>query len=135
MRSLCLCKYSQQPTSLSPSSSSTSWTKTLANGRAYEEERKRAEVLAEIDRAKTAFFSNVSHEFRTPLTLILGPIENALAQGALDGENLKAVHRSALRLLRLVNSLLDFSRIEAGRLHSSLEPTDLPALTSGLAAS
>jgi PAS domain S-box-containing protein len=107
----------------------------VCNARAYEEERQRAEKLAELDRAKTAFFSNVSHEFRTPLTLILGPIEDSLARGALDGENLKAVHRSALRLLRLVNSLLDFSRIEAGRLQSSFEPTDLPVLTSGLAGS
>ena len=105
----------------------------VSNARAYEEERKRAEGLAELDRAKTAFFSNVSHELRTPLTLILGPIEDALGHGALDGENLKAVHRSALRLLRLVNSLLDFSRIEAGRLQSSFELTDLPLLTGGLA--
>jgi PAS domain S-box-containing protein len=107
----------------------------IVNARAYEAEKKRAEALAEIDRAKTAFFSNVSHEFRTPLTLILGPIEDALGHGSLDGENLKSVHRSALRLLRLVNSLLDFSRIEAGRLQSSFEPTDLPVLTAGLAGS
>jgi PAS domain S-box-containing protein len=107
----------------------------VSNARAYEEERERAERLADLDRAKTAFFSNVSHEFRTPLTLILGPIEDALAHGTLDGENLKAVHRSALRLLRLVNSLLDFSRIEAGGLRSSFEPTDLPVLTAGLAGS
>ncbi|HEV3193522.1 MAG TPA: histidine kinase dimerization/phospho-acceptor domain-containing protein, partial [Polyangiaceae bacterium] len=104
---------------------------------AYEEERRKAEALAEIDRAKTAFFSNVSHEFRTPLTLILGPIEDALARsaGGLNGESLQAVHRSALRLLRLVNSLLDFSRIEAGRLQPSFEPTDLASLTVGLAGS
>jgi signal transduction histidine kinase len=90
----------------------------IANAGAYEAEKKRAEALAEIDRAKTAFFSNVSHEFRTPLTLILGPIEDALAtaEKSLQGENLIAVHRSALRLSRLVNSLLDFARIEAGRL-------------------
>ena len=109
----------------------------VSNARAYEEERERAEALAELDRAKTAFFSNVSHEFRTPLTLMLGPIEHALAQpaGTLDGESLKAVHRSTLRLFRLVNSLLDFSRIEAGRLQSTFEPTDLAVLTGGLAGS
>jgi PAS domain S-box-containing protein len=107
----------------------------VSNARAYEDERRRAEQLAELDRAKTAFFANVSHEFRTPLTLILGPIEDALSHGALDGENLLAVHRNALRLLRLVNSLLDFSRIEAGCPQSSFEPTDLPVLTAGLAGS
>jgi signal transduction histidine kinase len=109
----------------------------VSSARAYEEERERAEKLAELDRAKTAFFSNVSHEFRTPLTLILGPLEDALGdpEGALRGESLEAVHRSALRLLRLVNSLLDFSRIEAHRLTSSFEPTDLAVLTGGLAGS
>jgi signal transduction histidine kinase len=97
-------------------------------GRLYEE-------LKGLDRAKTAFFSNVSHEFRTPLTLILGPVEDALAgpSRALLGPGLEAVHRSALRLLRLVNSLLDFSRIEAGRLHASFEATDIAALTAELA--
>ena len=88
----------------------------VANARAYEQERKRAEALAEIDRAKTMFFSNVSHEFRTPLTLILGPLTDALAGGkGLDVAQLDLVHRNSLRLLKLVNSLLDFSRIEAGR--------------------
>jgi signal transduction histidine kinase len=109
---------------------------SLATARAYEEERQRAEKLAEIDRAKTAFFSNVSHEFRTPLTLILGPVEDAITDDrALDGESLAAVHRSAVRLLGLVNSLLEFSRAEAGRLQASFEETDLAALTSGLAGS
>jgi signal transduction histidine kinase len=111
----------------------------LANARAYEEERQRAEALAALDRTKTAFFSNVSHEFRTPLTLMLGPIEDALA-GAEDlppvlREQLDVAHRNALRLLKLVNSLLDFSRIEAGRTRASFEPTDLAALTAGLASS
>jgi PAS domain S-box-containing protein len=108
----------------------------IANARAYEEEKRRAEALAEIDRAKTAFFSNVSHEFRTPLTLMLGPLEDAI-NGALDvtqKQGLEVVHRNGLRLLKLVNSLLDFSRIEAGRVQASYEPTDLATYTTELAS-
>ena len=106
----------------------------IASARAYEAEKKRAEALAELDRAKTTFFSNVSHEFRTPLTLILGPLEDALARPAvsLEGDDLRAAHRNAVRLLRLVNSLLDFARIEAGRLQMSFAPTDLSRLTREL---
>jgi signal transduction histidine kinase len=91
--------------------------------------------LGELDAAKTAFFSNVSHEFRTPLTLILGPAERALASGdqVLAGEDLAALYRNALRLLRLVNSLLDFSRIESGGLQPAFAPTDLSTFTAGLA--
>jgi PAS domain S-box-containing protein len=111
---------------------------SITNARAYEEERKRAEALAEIDRAKTAFFSNVSHEFRTPLTLMLGPLEAALATSAEElpkrREDLALVHRSSLRLLRLVNTLLDFSRLEAGRVEASYEPADLSAHTLELAS-
>src|SRR5262245_34884814 len=109
----------------------------ISNAHAYEEERKRAEALAEIDRAKTAFFSNVSHEFRTPLTLMLGPLEDALAEGGLSPEaheRLNVAHRNSLRLLKLVNTLLDFSRIEAGRIHAVYEPVDLAALTADLAS-
>ena len=109
----------------------------VASAKAYEEEKRRAETLAELDRAKTAFFSNVSHELRTPLTLILGPVEDMLAErdtGSGDRERLELVHRSSLRLLKLVNSLLEFSRIEAGRVQASFEPTDLPALTIDLAS-
>jgi GAF domain-containing protein len=75
----------------------------VANARAYEEERKRAEALAELDRAKTAFFSNVSHEFRTPLTLILGPLEDALAETKepRQRERLELLHRNALRLQQM----------------------------------
>ncbi len=109
-------------------------TAAVASARAYSEERKRAEALAEIDRAKTAFFSNVSHEFRTPLTLILGPLEEELAEShdplpPARRERLEMAHRNSLRLLRLVNMLLDFSRIEAGRIQASYEPTDLAGLT------
>jgi signal transduction histidine kinase len=107
----------------------------IANARAYETERERSEALAEIDRAKTAFFSNVSHEFRTPLTLMLGPVEDMardpqLPQGVRS--RLDVVHRNSLRLLKLVNSLLEFSRIEAGRIQASYEPTDLALLTRDL---
>jgi PAS domain S-box-containing protein len=110
----------------------------LSTVRAREDERRRAEALAEIDRAKTAFFSNVSHEFRTPLTLMLGPLEDSLAHtdhlSTQERERLELAHRNALRLLKLVNTLLDFSRIEAGRLQASHEPTDLAALTVDLAS-
>jgi signal transduction histidine kinase len=109
----------------------------LTSARANEAEKKRSAQLAEIDRAKTAFFSNVSHEFRTPLTLILGPVEDALAMTApsLAGDVLVSVHRSVLRLLRLVNSLLDYARVESGRLQLAFVPTDLPALTIEIANS
>jgi PAS domain S-box-containing protein len=111
----------------------------IANARAYEEERQRAEALEELDHAKTAFFSNVSHEFRTPLTLMLGPVEDILAQpeGQVVPEHrdlLTTVHRNGLRLQKLVNTLLDFSRIEAGRVEASYEPTDLATVTADLAS-
>jgi signal transduction histidine kinase/DNA-binding response OmpR family regulator len=109
----------------------------VANARAYESERRRAEALAEIDRAKTVFFSNVSHEFRTPLTLMLGPVEEALDNPETPlpvRTQLELAHRNSLRLLKLVNTLLDFSRIEAGRVQASYEPTDLSALTGDLAS-
>jgi len=114
-------------------------TTAVANARSYQEERKRGEALAEIDRAKTAFFSNVSHEFRTPLTLMLGPLEDELAERdsplpAARRERLETAHRNSLRLLKLVNSLLDFSRIEAGRTQVSYESTDLAAYTAELAS-
>ena len=109
----------------------------LADAQAYEAERQRAESLAAIDRAKTIFFSNVSHEFRTPLTLMLGPILEAMANPATPEPvrgQLELAHRNSLRLSKLVNSLLDFSRIEAGRAQASYEPSDLAALTRDLAS-
>ncbi|WP_432824951.1 SpoIIE family protein phosphatase [Dactylosporangium sp. CA-092794] len=110
----------------------------LATARAYEGERRRAESLAELDRAKTAFFTNVSHEFRTPLTLLLGPAEDALADTAapLPGAHrgrLEVIRRNAERLHKLVNTLLDFSQLESGRLEARLEPLDLARVTTELA--
>ncbi|BBD69241.1 multi-sensor hybrid histidine kinase [Nostoc commune NIES-4072] len=114
-------------------------TIAIANARAYEEERKRLEALAELDRAKTTFFNNISHEFRTPLTLMLSPLKEMLTE--LDGilptkaqEKLEMVQRNGTRLLKLVNTLLDFSRIEAGRTIASYEPIDLATYTAELAS-
>ena len=111
----------------------------VGNVLAYEREQRRAEELAEIDRSKTAFFSNVSHEFRTPLTLILGPLAESLAdaQHQLDPvqrQRIEVTHRNSLRLLKLVNSLLDFSRIEAGRVMATYIPADLRHVTLDLAS-
>ncbi len=112
---------------------------SVANARAYSAEKKRAEALAEIDRAKTAFFSNVSHEFRTPLTLMLGPLDDLLARSQthlspMAKEQLDLVSRNGARLLRLVNTLLDFSRLEAGRVQAVYLATDLARFTSELAS-
>ena len=111
----------------------------ISNAVAYETERRRAEQLAELDRAKTQFFSNVSHEFRTPLTLMLAPLEDVLPEARerlspQHHEQLVAARRNALRLLKLVNTLLDFSRIEVGRIHAVYEPTDLASFTSEIAS-
>lgn len=121
-------------------------TTALTNVRAYEEERRRAAheaersaALAELDRAKTAFFSNVSHEFRTPLTLMLGPAEDALTDSDdplsfNQQQRIKVIQRNGLRLLKLVNTLLDFSRIESDRISAVYEPTDLATFTAELAS-
>jgi signal transduction histidine kinase len=108
----------------------------VASARAFEQEQHRADLLAQLDRQKTAFFSNVSHEFRTPLTLILGPVDAALAsrERALSGAELERVQRNARRLSKLVNTLLDFSRLEAGRAEARFEPVDASALTAALAS-
>ncbi|RXN88232.1 response regulator receiver protein [Achromobacter aloeverae] len=108
----------------------------ISNAVAYEQESRRAQALAELDQAKTTFFSNVSHEFRTPLTLLLGPLEDALAQPGAPwpAERTEMMHRNALRLQKMVNGLLDFARIEAGRMQASYEPVDLAAATRDLAS-
>ncbi len=104
----------------------------LSSAGAYEHERQRAEALAQVDQAKTVFLTNVSHEFRTPLTLMLGPLEDAIA-GTRDpalAARLEMVHRNGRRLLRMVNSLLDFARLEAGRSEPRLVVTDVGQRTA-----
>jgi PAS domain S-box-containing protein len=110
----------------------------IGNAEAYEEAHMRVDALAELDRVKTAFFSNVSHELRTPLTLLLGPIEDALgkpeSEQLLAGDDLDLLRRNGRRLLKLVNTLLDFSRLEAGRIQAVYEPVDLAVYTAELAS-
>ena len=110
----------------------------VRNAQEYEQERRRAEALAELDRVKTTFFTNVSHEFRTPLTLMLGPLADALSDATAplppaQRERVETAWRNATRLLTLVNSLLTFSSLEAGRARSDARVVDLAALTTELA--
>ncbi|MGY1822441.1 ATP-binding protein [Geodermatophilus sp. SYSU D00079] len=108
----------------------------VLDARAYAAERSRAEALAELDQAKTAFFANVSHELRTPLTLLLAPISDALAGTGLQPsvrDQLTLALRNGQRLQGLVNDLLDFVSIEAGRTAAVRVETDLAALTAELA--
>ncbi|WP_371782289.1 SpoIIE family protein phosphatase [Streptosporangium subroseum] len=110
----------------------------VADATALEAARERAEQLAALDHAKTTFFSNVSHELRTPLTLILGPLEDLLADPDTlrpgDRDRIDMIHRNALRLLKQVNTLLDFSRAQSGDGGIRPEPLDLAALTAELAS-
>jgi PAS domain S-box-containing protein len=110
----------------------------VSRAQAFEDERRRAEDLAELDRAKTAFFTNVSHELRTPLTLLLGPASDALEDqqeplSPAQRSRMEIVQRNGERLLKLVNTLLDFSRLESGRTVPRFEPLDLAAYTAELA--
>lgn len=106
---------------------------------AVEQERQRTETLVELDRTKTLFFTHISHEFRTPLTLLLAPLQDALNDSThpldpVHRERLELLYRNSLRLLKLVNTLLDFSRIEAGRMEAVYEPVDLATFTADLAS-
>jgi signal transduction histidine kinase len=110
-------------------------TTANATARAKELARERAEALAALDRAKTLFLSDVSHEFRTPLTLLLSPLDDVIVRGEVnegDRELLQTSRRAATRLLKLVQSLLDFSRVEAGRIQAYFAPTELSALTADI---
>ncbi|KAG0228517.1 hypothetical protein BGW42_002108 [Actinomortierella wolfii] len=106
-------------------------------GRVRENERMNAEALYELNQAKISFFQNVSHELRTPLTLMLAPLEDVIAQTPSNSAlrpNLEMIQRNTRRLLKLVNTLLQFSRIEAGRSHAMFEETDLAKYTRDISA-
>ncbi len=109
----------------------------IAEASAYQGERRRAEEMSELDAAKTAFFTNVSHELRTPVSLILGPIADALADGeaplhARHVERLELAWRNGSRLLKIIASLLDLSRLQSGHSRPNYACVDLPALTKAL---
>ena len=102
----------------------------LTDAAAYDTERQRAEAFAQLDEAKTRFFENISHEFRTPLTLMMAPLDALLddPQVSLPAgrrADVDAARRAVLRLSRLVDTLLEFAQAEADALHARLEPTDL----------
>ena len=111
---------------------------SIAEAQVRQHERDRLQRLADLDRAKTEFFSNVSHEFRTPLTLLLAPLEELSRRETQlpepVGEELRVAARHARQLLNQVNTLLDFSQAEAARLRARFEPTNLSSLTRDIAS-
>ena len=111
--------------------------RTVARARARELEQRQRDSIAALDQAKSALLSNVSHELRTPLALILGQLEQVLETDEVlppGRESLTIAQRSAMRMLKLVGALLDFSRLEAGEHEGDFQPTDLPQLTRDVAA-
>jgi signal transduction histidine kinase/DNA-binding NarL/FixJ family response regulator len=106
----------------------------LTDALAYDSQRRRAEALAQLDAAKTRFMQNVSHELRNPLTLILGSLRALREDGRGNRDDIDAADRSAMRLQRLVDSLLEFARADADQLHAMLEPTDLATVTADVAS-
>ncbi|MEH2215194.1 response regulator [Nostoc sp.] len=102
----------------------------------YQKTRQQAERLLELDKQKTEFFQNISHEFRTPITLIQGPLESAVAAGeGLSYSQCAIALRNSRRLLRLVNQLLDLQRLNAGRMQPSFHPCDLVEFVSQIVES
>ncbi len=102
----------------------------------YQKTRQQAERLLELDKQKTEFFQNISHEFRTPITLIQGPLESAVAAGeGLSYSQSAIALRNSRRLLRLVNQLLDLQRLDAGRMQPSFRPCDIVEFVSQIVES
>lgn len=108
----------------------------VQQSRLYQTTREQAERLLEADRLKTEFFQNISHEFRTPLTLAIGPLDTVVTQNRdLPYDQASIVLRNCRRLLRLVNQLLDLQRLDAGRMQPSFRPCDLVAFCQGVVES
>lgn len=108
----------------------------VEHARLYQKTLQQAERLQELDRQKTEFFQNISHEFRTPLTLMMGPLESVVGQREdLPYEQATIALRNCRRLLRLVNQLLDLQRLDAGRMQASFRPCDLVNMVSQIVES
>jgi signal transduction histidine kinase len=93
--------------------------------------------LKELDQIKSRFFANISHELRTPLTLLIAPLENLLQRFRLDAETkdlLATMHSNGMRLLKLINDLLDLVRLESGRMEVKREPLEVSEFVRGLAS-
>jgi signal transduction histidine kinase/DNA-binding response OmpR family regulator/PAS domain-containing protein len=111
----------------------------LTDAAAYAAEHRRAEAFAQLDQAKTRFFENISHEFRTPLTLMMAPIDALLDDPKVTlpadrRADVASARRAVLRLSRLVDTLLEFALAEADELHATLELTDLAQLSTDVAS-
>lgn len=108
----------------------------VQQSRLYQKTRQQAEQLMELDRQKTEFFQNISHEFRTPLTLTIGPLEAAVTQKqGLSYEQSEIALRNSRRLLRLVNQLLDLQRLDAGRMQPKFRPCNIAEFVSQITES
>ncbi len=108
----------------------------VQQSRLYQKTRQQAERLLELDKQKTEFFQNISHEFRTPITLIQGPLESAVSTGeGLSHEQSIIALRNSRRLLRLVNQLLDLQRLDAGRMQPTFRKCDLVEFVSQIVES
>lgn len=106
----------------------------VQQARLYQTTRQQAEQLLALDKQKTTFFQNISHEFRTPLTLTIGPLESAVEQGVgLSFEQSVIALRNSQRLLRLVNQLLDLQRLDAGSMQATFYPCDFAQVVSSVA--
>lgn len=82
--------------------------------------RRQTEQLKALDELKTRFFSNITHEFRTPLSLIIAPVEKMLQENRFDGSMLTLVQRNAEQLLRLINQLMDLAKLEGNHMPIAL---------------